>query len=141
MESDSGSDLGDNTPNAARWFLLRTPTVPSIPDEACNICLRPFDPTNAAHERPVVTACGHRFGRDCLAVWLSTPCPGSASEKRFSDSCPCCRAVLFAQNDAFSLLSPPPSWHVRFIIEQALRDFEEVEARLVEMVMRGGHHV
>ena len=56
--------------------------------DPCPICWRPYHTSTGdeSSEEPTITACGHIFGRDCIAKWLQ----GNAH----SPTCPCCRYQL-----------------------------------------------
>jgi Ring finger domain len=59
----------------------------SNPLITCLICIHPYHSPNVEGnvEDPVITACGHIFGKSCLEQWLA---PASAL------TCPLCRFVL-----------------------------------------------
>lgn len=52
--------------------------------EECSICFDSID----LHQ-PVITACKHMFGKDCIMEWINTRGPGNNK-----GSCPQCRAEL-----------------------------------------------
>lgn len=66
--------------------------IQDIPSDerACHICTEPYQSTigftaiNVSSENPVRLACGHVFGKDCIAIWLAR-----------SATCPLCRRQLF----------------------------------------------
>jgi hypothetical protein len=83
-------------------LLTSSPSSPALanPLVTCLICIHPYHSTNVDGnvETPVITACGHVFGDECLEEWLQGNGAGS---------CPLCRFVLKYRNcEHGTLLSP-----------------------------------
>jgi len=74
----------------------------SNPLVTCLICIHPYHSPNVEGnvEDPVVTACGHIFGKSCLKQWLA---PNSAL------TCPLCRFVL-KYKDCGHVIKPLPAF-------------------------------
>ncbi len=90
----------------------------SDPLVTCAICLHPYHSRNfdGQIEKPVITACGHVFGDQCINHWLKAPVKTGCGP-----TCPVCRFELkftvcphaIAAVDPYDPTNPPPRTLVR----------------------------
>jgi hypothetical protein len=96
-------------PLSFKSFIASLPVVPiqelSTNERVCNICTSPyrestvgFTAINVSSENPVRLACGHIFGKHCIATWLAK-----------GTTCPLCRRQFFEQYTPQG--SMRRSWH------------------------------
>jgi hypothetical protein len=91
----------DRSPSAGSQAAMDTFIKTQLqPVEGCIVCTEPFSATH----QPVVLACKHIFGQECIKKWLR-------SGKGNTTSCPNCRHVIFTnKKSSASAFDTPSIW-------------------------------
>ncbi|RYO76004.1 hypothetical protein DL766_009031 [Monosporascus sp. MC13-8B] len=130
---------GETTANEKQAELTPPHPAPSPPLEECPIC---HDPVGIANPEGVVESwaelhCGHRFGTNCLQVWLRDSVGLNHSAQ---PSCPVCRTV--ARHPACGhpiVVGGSLSLAARYYLQHQLPDQQQQQRARRRLERRAGH--